>query len=124
MLRGKTVLTPVVLPDDSSWPDTEAGFGFAERALGIRFYRAKESFFRPYALLRGLHLAEERLAFTFANDEVLVQGRSLHALYVAAAEQRLAWLCAQGELGAAGNGPVGISHIDLVPLRDNAPAAD
>jgi hypothetical protein len=52
-----------------------------------------------------------QLTFTFAGDEVVVQGRGLHAVYVAAAEQRLAWLCEQGERRAAADGPVGISRI-------------
>ena len=120
MLRGKPVSNPVVVPESAPWPGGEESFGTAERAAGIRFYRAKESFFRPYVLLRGQALTEAQLTFTFADDEVVVQGRGLHAVYVAAAEQRLAWLCEQGERGGAGDGPVGITRLELVPLRDNA----
>ena len=121
MLRGQPAALPVFVQDPSPWPGGETAFDTAERPAGIRFYQVKESFFRPDVLLRGLTLTETQLTLMFADDEVLIQGRGLHAVYVAAAEQRLAWLCAQGERGAAaGDGPVGISRLDLVPRRDSA----
>ena len=119
MLRGKPASNPVAVPESSPWPGGETAFGTTERAAGIRFYRAKESFFRPYVLLRAMALAEGQLTFVFADDEVVVQGRGLHVAYAAAAEGRLAWLGEQGErFAAAGSGPVGIIRIELVPLRD------
>lgn len=121
MLRGRPEPMPVFVQDASPWPGGETGFETAERPAGIRFYRAKDSFFRPYVMLRGMSLTETQLTFTFADDEVLVQGHGLHAVYVAAAEQRLAWLCVQREsIAAAGSSPVAISHIAIVPRRDSA----
>jgi len=109
----------MAVPESSPWPGGELGFGTAERAVGIRCYRAKESFFRPYVLLRAMALSEAQLTFTFADEEVIVRGRGLHTLYTAAAEGRLAWLCEQSErVAVAGDSPVAITHIELVPLRD------
>jgi hypothetical protein len=113
MLRGQPTANTAVASEPMAWPTGESPFATAERPAGIRFYRAKESFFRPYLSLRAMHLQEAELTLFFGEEDVVVSGRGLHALYVAAAEHRVAWICDQGQRFATGDNPVGQTSEQL-----------
>lgn len=119
MLRGQQSASAPAVNGSAAFPSGEHAYGCADRPAGIRFYFPKESFFRPYALLRQMRLAGEQLTIGFADEEVLIEGRGLHTLYVGLADQTLAWVWEQGErFEQVAQDPVWIRRIQRVPLRD------
>lgn len=50
-------------------------------ALGILFYRAKQSFYLPYHLLQAMRYEADQITLIFAAQDVVINGRGLHQLY-------------------------------------------
>lgn len=94
MLRGRPQsndghATPTDLETSSretGYPTGESAFGLEDKPLGIRFYRARESCFYPYALLQGMRLISHQLKLSFATADVVITGEGMHELYV-----RISW---------------------------------
>ena len=86
-----------------------------ERPPGIRFYRAKESFFLPYSLLQAMHWRGELIILTFVSDEVVIEGQGLHALYVELAEFKVARIREQEDAKEApGKDDVNTVHVTKI----------
>ena len=99
----------------AAMPPTDSAFATEpNRPAGIRFYRARESFFLPYSLLQALHWRGEKLVLTFLHDEVVVEGQGLHALYVELAQFNVARLAEQTRDGPD-EGGTHVSKIDRGP---------
>ena len=91
MLRGKPRFGLTASGGASALPPADSAFATEpERPPGIRFYRAKESFFLPYSLLQAMRWQSQRIILTFVSDEVVIEGQGLHALYVELAEFKVA----------------------------------
>ena len=86
-----------------AFPALDQPFLIEERPPGLRCYRGRASFYHPYALLQGMHLADDTLTLSFATAEVSVTGRGLHALYVHLSAHNVAAIIEQGERYAAGS---------------------
>jgi hypothetical protein len=80
-------------------PGLDQPFTTEDRALGVRFYRNKDGFFLPYHLLQGIQFTPTRITLRFQTDEVIIDGRGLHALYVGLAKQTVGRVVQQGERG-------------------------
>ena len=117
MLRGQPRFTLTSVSGASALPPADSAFTTEpERAPGIRFYRAKESFFLPYSLLQAMHWRGERVALTFVSDDVVIEGQGLHALYVDLSEFKVARIREQ-EVGEdnAGDSAVHVTKIERSP---------
>ena len=91
MLRGKPRFLLNASGGASALPPADSAFATEpERPPGIRFYRAKESFFLPYSLLQTMRWQGQRITLTFVSDDVVIEGEGLHALYVELAEFKVA----------------------------------
>ena len=91
MLRGHPRFALTSPGGASALPPGDSAFASEpERPPGIRFYRAKESFFLPYSLLQSMHWSGERVTLTFVTDDVMIEGQGLHALYVELSEFKVA----------------------------------
>ena len=91
MLRGKPRFGLTAGGGASALPPADSAFATEpERPPGIRFYRAKESFFLPYSLLQTMRWQSQRITLTFVSDDVVIEGQGLHALYVELAEFKVA----------------------------------
>ena len=64
---------------------------------GIAFYKGKESFFFPYALLESMRFQGGKITLSFAPAMVVVEGRGLHRIYALLAAQKISRLVEQGE---------------------------
>ena len=119
MLRGSTHeegREPASVPSDAAFPNSEEPFGCGDRPSGVRFYSGRLGFFLPYTQLQMVELAEGSLKLTYANVDVEIQGRALHALYVGLAEARVAWVVAQGDrLGLGSELATHIRRIERLP---------
>ena len=93
MLRGR----PGSPPSATAFPSFDEPYALADRPAGVQFYHSEQSFFLPYALLAGMRWTAERLALNFTTEEVVIEGRGLHELYVRLAEHRVVRICEQGE---------------------------
>ena len=94
------------------FPSLDQPFLLEDRPPGIRFYQRRASFYHPYSLLQGMHLADDTLTLSFATAEVSITGRGLHALYVHLSAQNVAAIIEQGERYAAGSeAPIHINRI-------------
>ena len=121
MLRGRPDPTPTA----TAYPSFETAYTLAEKPLGVQFYHARQSFFRPYALLAGMQWTTERLVLNFSHDEVIVEGRGVYELYVRLAEQRVALICEQGERYETTNQEsVHVRRIQRVPYLDTPARPD
>lgn len=101
---------------DLAFPNPEEPFGSGDRPPGVRFYSGRLSFFLPYTQLQMVELAEGSLKLVYANMDVEIHGRALHALYVGLAEARVAWVVAQGDrLGLGSELATHIRRIDRLP---------
>ena len=81
----------------AAYPNTSEAFVQAHGAAGVHFYGLKETFYLSYGALQAMRLGEESLTLVFATDEVIIEGRGLHSLYAALAEQRVKRVHEQGE---------------------------
>lgn len=123
MLRGQQPVAVPASSDPAAYPSGEQAYGCGDRSVGVRFYLAKETFFRPYALLRQMRLCNEQLTLGFPDEDVVVEGRGLHAVYVRLADQAVVWVCEQGErFERVAQDLVWIGRIQRVPRGDTAPA--
>ena len=86
-----------------------------ERPPGIRFYRAKESFFLPYSLLQSMHWSGERVTLTFVTDEVVIEGQGLHVLYVELSEFKVARVREQEDREDEDASAVHVTKIERLP---------
>ncbi len=117
MLRGKPRFD-LTAAGGGAWlpPESSAYASEPTRPAGIRFYRAKESFFFPYSLLQAMQWRGERLTLTFLHDEVSLEGQGLHALYVELSEFKVARIREQNNReDAANEGAVHVSKIERLP---------
>jgi hypothetical protein len=106
---------PVSAPQ-TAIPSGVEPFLVEERPVGIRFYKGRSSFFRPYALLQAMSFSDDALTLVFANLEVVIKGRGLHEPYVLGASQRLSAIVEQGErYSSTSNAQVHISRIERTP---------
>jgi hypothetical protein len=113
-LSGATV--PTVLGDpENQIPGPDQPFTTEDRAIGIRFYRLKEGFFLPYHRLQSIQFTADRITIRFQSEDVHIDGRGLHALYVGLARQSVARVVQQGERGKASTC---ITCIERVPRTD------
>ena len=97
-------------------PEDELPFSLDERPPGIVFYRVKESFYHPYALLQSMRWQEMKLTLRFATLDVEITGRGLQIIYAHLAAHRLVRLTEQGERYAStSQAAVYVSRITEVP---------
>ena len=78
-------------------PSATEPFVLGHGLAGVHFYGLKETFYLSYGTLEAMRLGEETLTLIFATDEVVIEGRGLHALYVHLAEQKVRRVHEQGE---------------------------
>jgi len=101
--------------NEGAYPSLAEPFLLEERSSGVCFYKGRESFFYPYALLQSMSLRGDKLTLSFSSAEVVITGRALHALYVHLASHRVARIIEQGERYAgtseAGTFVCGIEEI-------------
>lgn len=103
-------------PNGENFSDDERPFTLEERPPGIVFYRAKDSFWHPYALLQSVRWQEDELTLRFSTLDVEINGRGLQIIYAHLAAHRLARLNEQGERYAAvATTAVYVSRITEVP---------
>jgi len=95
------------------YPGTTEPFVLGHGLAGVHFYALKETFYLSYATLQAMRLGEASLTLVFATDEVVIEGRGLHALYVQLAEQKVKRVHEQGErYEAVSESPVFIQRIE------------
>ena len=114
MLRtsnGESAGRPAGADAENALPGTEEAFATVERALGIRFYRVKDGFYFPYHGLQSMTFTPKRITLRFSSDDVIVDGRGLHRLYVGLAEQTVHRIVQQTERGGAGTVVTGIERV-------------
>jgi hypothetical protein len=112
MLRGNPRFTVTAPGGASALPPADFAFGSEPiRPPGIRFYRAKESFFLPYSLLLAMHWRAERVTLTFTHDEVMIEGQGLHSLDAEVAEFKVARIREQEDSEDADNESVHVAKI-------------
>jgi len=99
-IDGSTVPQRVGDPENQV-PGLELPFATEDRAVGVRFYRPKDSFFLPNLLLQGIVYTANRITLQYPGEDVVIEGRGLHGLYVALARQSVVWIVQQGERGRA-----------------------
>lgn len=92
-------------------PGPEEAFATVERALGIRFYRVKDGFFFPYTGLQSMTFTPKRITLRFSSDDIIVDGRGLHRLYVGLAQQTVHRIVQQTERGGTGTVVTGIERV-------------
>src|ERR1041384_3721969 len=103
MLRGPSTTNPSDAAEANAAetgvtaPDNELPFTLEDRSPGIAFYRAKESFYHPYALLQSMRWQGDKLTLRFASLDVEIIGRGLQIIYAHLAAHRVARLTEQGE---------------------------
>ena len=116
MLRGKPRFGLTAGGGASALPPADSAFVTEpERPPGIRFYRAKESFFLPYSLLQTMRWQGQRITLTFVHDDVVIEGDGLHALYVDLAEFKVARIREQEDAKEApGNSDANIVHVTKI----------
>jgi hypothetical protein len=121
MLRGRP--NPTANETDStshggaagavSYPAGDVAYLTADKPVGIRFYRARESFFYPYALLQGMRFSQQKLTVSFATADVAITGEGLHELYVRIADQEVSGVVEQHARGqAVSDGAVFVARIE------------
>ena len=116
MLRGKPRFGLTAGGGASALPPADSAFATEpERPPGIRFYRAKESFFLPYSLLQTMRWQGQRITLIFVHDDVVIEGEGLHALYVELAEFKVARIRQQEDSKEApGNNDANIVHVTKI----------
>ncbi len=116
MLRGQPRFSLTVVGGASSLPPSDSAFDTEpERPPGIRFYRAKESFFLPYSLLKSIQWREDQITLTFVHDDVTIKGQGLHGLYVELSEFKVARVCEQKDEAVDGEAAVHVTKITRQP---------
>lgn len=113
MLRRRdqsSVEPPPLLVDETVVPSLDEPFTLADRPAGVRFYKGRDSFFHPYALLQSARMQEERLILSYSTTEIIVSGSALHALYVHLTNQRVARIIEQGRRHAGASDGVTFVH--------------
>ena len=80
--------------------------------VGVHFYFLREAVFYSYGLLQSLHLKEEQLVVGFGLEQIVIEGRGLHALYLELAAHRVTSVHEQGErYQALNNEPLFITRM-------------
>lgn len=98
------------------WPGVEEAYAIEDRALGVRFYRACDGFFLPYTLLQAVQYTPTRLTLKFPGEDIVIDGRGLHGVYVALCRQAVTQVVLQGERGRAAT--TCILGIERIPRED------
>lgn len=106
MLRGPLAIagnggSESTIRQDAGAAEEGLPFALEDRPPGVAFYRAKESFYHPYALLQSMRWQEAKLTLRFATLDVEITGRGLQIIYAHLAAHRLARLTEQGDRYAA-----------------------
>ncbi len=98
MLRGRPE-KPVTVGAEGTGTSIgpEEPYSTEERPPGIAFYKGKESFFFPYALLESMQFQAGKITLSFAPAIVVVESRGLHRIYALLAAQKISRLVEQGE---------------------------
>lgn len=116
MLRGQPRFSLTLVGGASSLPPSDSAFATEpERPPGIRFYRARESFFLPYSLLQSMQWRGEHITLTFVHDDVTIEGQGLHGLYVQLAEFKVARIREQEDEAADSEASVHVTKITRQP---------
>lgn len=131
MLRGKSERTapPGSPPSDltarrATYPTAEEPLAVEEQPIGIAFYKAKESFFLPYALLECIRFTPDKITLLFAPATVAIEGRGLHQLYVQLAARKISRIVERAERYAdAADASFYISKIEELPKTQRAAPA-
>lgn len=98
MLRRKSPSTETSPADDSvSFPEATGAFVTGQALHGVHFYTAKEARYFAYATLHSMSLRDEVLTLNFSTEQVLIEGRGLHSLYVQLAGHNVSRVHEQGE---------------------------
>ena len=106
MLRTRTDDTqtpPLATPErpplgeSTDFPGIEQPYTLGERPPGVLFYRAKGSYWLPYHLLQAMEFTSEAITLAFADEDIAIEGRGLHPLYVELAAHRVTRVVEQGE---------------------------
>ncbi len=87
--------------ESTDFPGIEQPYMLGERPPGVLFYRAKGSFWLPYHLLQAMDFTSEAIKLAFPDEDIVIEGRGLHPLYVELAWQRVVRIVEQGERFAA-----------------------
>lgn len=108
------------LPSDDTagiaYPSDTEPFVLGHGLTGVHLYGPKEAFYLAYATLQTMRLSEESLTVVFATDEVLIEGRGLHTLYVHLAEHKVKRVYEQGErYEQATDAPTFVRRIQRTP---------
>jgi hypothetical protein len=80
-----------------AYPTDTEPFVLGHGLTGVHFYGPKGAFYLAYGALQAMRLGEDSLTLVFTTDEVLIEGRGLHGLYVHLAEQKVKRVHEQGE---------------------------
>ena len=119
MLRGRPSAS------DNDYPSFEEAYTLADKPLGIQFYRAKQSFFLPYALLAAMEWTATRLKLSFAMEEVMVEGHGLYELYVHLTAHQVSRICEQGQrYEQAGIEGVYVRRLQRIPHAESGGGDD
>ena len=103
-------------PEATEVPRVEQPFATGERSPGILFYRSQAGFWRPYFLLQGMRFEPDKLTLHFAAEDVVIDGRGLHGLYVELARQVVWRVVEQGERYATlSRAPTYVMRISEIP---------
>jgi hypothetical protein len=109
--------------EPTDFPGLEQPYALGERPPGVLFYRAKGSFWLPYHLLQAMEFTSDAITLKFADEDLLIEGRGLHPLYVELAWQRVARVVEQGEgFAALAESPLLITGLTRRP-REREPSS-
>ena len=101
---------------DVEVPGIDQPYSTGERPPGVRFYRGRTSFWLPYFLLQGMRYEAEKVTLQFASEDVVIDGRGLHGLYVELARQAVARVVEQGERYASiSDAATHVTRISEIP---------
>ena len=84
-------------PSSPVFPGATESFALGHGLPGVHFYGPKETFYLSYGTLQSMRLGEDSLTLIFSTDEVVIEGRGLHTLYVHLAEQKVKRVHEQGD---------------------------
>ena len=115
MLRQSDTTRPLSEPPpdpDAGLPTQEVAYSTEEQPVGIRFYRARDSFYFPYHAVQWVSFTDSRITLRFPENDVIVEGQALHRLYVHLARQKVGWVVQQA--ACRGEGTF-VSRIERVP---------
>ena len=106
-------------PQPAEFPGVDQPYTTGESPVGILFYQAKESFWLPYQLLQSMSMQPDRLTLAFATEDIVIDGRGLHPLFLGLAKQVVWQIVEQGERYAGvSNAPTCVVRIQRIPRSE------